>query len=190
MGTTPAPQQRIASEALAKQTGKGWDEWFAILDAWDGTKRTHTQIARHLVEEHGVEGWWAQGVTVGYEQERGMRRPGQMADGTYTANASKTIDVAREILFDLWADDERRGGWLAEDVLSVRSANRPKRVRFDFGADASRVIVELVAKTEHKTAVQVANEKLPDAETMVERKAFWKRHLDALKGAADAYRPM
>ncbi|MGH8882099.1 MAG: DUF4287 domain-containing protein [Stackebrandtia sp.] len=190
MGTTPAPQRRIASEALATNTGRGWEEWFAILDAWGGTEHKHGEIAAFLVEEHGVDGWWSQGITVGYEQERGMRRPGQMADGTFTANASKTIDVASGIVFDLWADDDRRGSWLSDAVLSLRSANRPRRLRFDFGTDASRVIVELVAKTEHKTAVQVANEKLPDAETMVTRKAYWKEHLDSLKAAADAYRPM
>lgn len=180
----------MASEVLADKTGRGWEEWFGMLDAWGGTDHSHTDIARHLVEVHGVDGWWAQSITVGYEQERGMRQPGQRADGTYTANAAKTVDVARDIVFDLWADDERRGGWLSDDVLSLRSANRPKRIRFDFGADASRVVVELIAKSEHKTAVQVANEKLADAAAMAERKAYWKSHLEALKTAAEAYRPM
>lgn len=188
MGTKPA--RRVSSAALAAGTGRGWDEWFVILDAWGATGHDHAAIARHLVTEHGVDGWWAQGITVGYEQERGLRQPGQRADGTFTANASTTITVAREIVFDLWADEERRATWLADDVLRLRSANRPKRVRFDFGPDDSLVIVELVAKDDHKTAVQVANERLADVETMVERKAHWKRHLDALKAAADAYRPM
>ncbi|HZE40253.1 MAG TPA: hypothetical protein VE172_15725 [Stackebrandtia sp.] len=190
MSTTPAPQRRVSSEALAQATGKGWEDWFAIVDAWDGTNRTHTEIARHLTDEHGVDGWWAQGITVGYEQEHGMRRPGQMADGTFTANASKTVDVAAEIVFDLWADEDRRGEWLTDDVLALRTATRPKSLRFDFGPDDSRVLVGLYPKGEHKTAVQVANEKLGDAETMVERKAYWKGHLEALKHAAEQYRPM
>jgi hypothetical protein len=55
--------------------GKGWSEWFRILDAWGSTKRSHWEIARYLRSRDGVGGWWAQTVTVGYERARGMRAP-------------------------------------------------------------------------------------------------------------------
>ena len=54
-----------------KGTGKGWDDWFRVLDGWDATSRSHTEIARYVNGEHGVDGWWAQSVTVGYERARG-----------------------------------------------------------------------------------------------------------------------
>ena len=40
--------------------------------------------------EHGVPGWWAQGVTVEYEKARGLRPIGGDRDGTYNVTASKT----------------------------------------------------------------------------------------------------
>ena len=44
-----------------------------------------------LAAEQGVDGWWVQGITVGYKQARGIRRPGQRQDGTYEASVSRTV---------------------------------------------------------------------------------------------------
>ena len=35
----------MTEESIRKGTGKGWDEWFRILDAWDGTAHARTEIA-------------------------------------------------------------------------------------------------------------------------------------------------
>jgi hypothetical protein len=55
------------------------------------TERKHAEIARWLVTEHEVDSWWAQSVTVGYEQARGMRAPGQQSDGYYRLTALKQL---------------------------------------------------------------------------------------------------
>lgn len=82
--------QSTSDEALRAATGKAWDEWFAMLDAVDATGLKHPQIVAVLVA-NGAGSWWAQGITVGYEQARGMRMPGQRADGTFEVSASKAI---------------------------------------------------------------------------------------------------
>lgn len=84
-------EQNISDDKLVAATGKPRAGWHELLDAESAHTWTHTQIARWLVETHGVDGWWAQGVTVGYEQARGMRLPGQLADGTFTASSSKSL---------------------------------------------------------------------------------------------------
>ncbi|MGH3328355.1 MAG: hypothetical protein ACRDPT_11270 [Streptomycetales bacterium] len=89
---------------LRERTGRGGEEWFSLLDAWGASKRRHTEIARWLVEEHTVDGWWAQSVTVAYEQARGMRAPGQNSDGYFSASGSKTISVSVDRLFEAFAD--------------------------------------------------------------------------------------
>lgn len=43
-----------SDETIRRGSGKSWDEWFAILDAWGAEEHTHTEIARHLHEEHEV----------------------------------------------------------------------------------------------------------------------------------------
>lgn len=45
-----------------------------MLDAAGARDWPHKQIAEHLVAAHGVDGWWAQSITVGYEQATGRRR--------------------------------------------------------------------------------------------------------------------
>ena len=70
----------MSDDAIRERTGRGWDEWFALLDAWEAASRPHPDVARWLRDEHGVDGWSAQSVTVGYERARGLRAPGQRPD--------------------------------------------------------------------------------------------------------------
>ena len=56
--------RRISDEAVKAKTGKGWEEWFKILDA----------RVEQLREHHGLSPWWAQTVTIRYERERGLRK--------------------------------------------------------------------------------------------------------------------
>src|SRR5918997_3056187 len=85
----------VSDAAVQRATGKSWDEWFALLDAWQGTTHSHTEIARHVHETFGIDGWWAQSVTVGYERARGMRALHERPDG-FSMNASKTFPVPVE----------------------------------------------------------------------------------------------
>ncbi|MFV0319586.1 MAG: hypothetical protein ACK5IN_04320 [Microbacterium sp.] len=96
MTETPRPhRQRVGDDALVAGTDKTWAQWFALLDAAGAVGWTHTDIAAWLVGEQGVDAWWAQGITVGFEQERGLRLPGQNPDGTFSTTVSKTLSVAQ-----------------------------------------------------------------------------------------------
>ena len=66
-----ASDDRVSDAAIKKSTGKTWDEWFPILDAWGAREKTHTEIARYVSEEHGVPGWWSQSVTVATSRRAG-----------------------------------------------------------------------------------------------------------------------
>jgi uncharacterized protein YndB with AHSA1/START domain len=187
-GSTPADSQviavagqRFSDEAMARRTGRSWDEWFELLDEWGATKQKHADIARWLIEEHDVEGWWAQTVTVGYEQARGMRQAGQSADGSFTGNASKTINVPAEDVFDAFADDSRRAEWLSDASVTPTTINRPKSFRATWDDGASRVVVWLTPKDDNKTQVAIQHEKLPNADSAAEMKAYWRDRLNVLK---------
>jgi hypothetical protein len=104
----PGARRPYSDEVIRSNTGRTWDEWFALLDGWGAARRPHPEIARWLVEEHDVGGWWAQGVTVAYEQARGLRDPGQRRGGLYEANASKTVAVPVERLYEAFADPALR----------------------------------------------------------------------------------
>ncbi|TVR76473.1 MAG: hypothetical protein EA415_01085 [Sphaerobacteraceae bacterium] len=172
--------QRISDEALARRTDRAWDEWFELLDEWGAKERTHAEIARWLSNEHEVDGWWAQSITVGYEQARGMRKPGQTADGKFSASASKTVNVAAETAFDAFADDAKRGEWLPDVSINPTTVNSPKSYRAEWH-DGTRIAVWLTPKGEDKTGISLQHEKIADADRAAELKGYWKERLNQLK---------
>ncbi len=133
------------------------------------------------MEEHEVDGWWAQSITGAYEQERGIRVPGQMADGTYTANASKTVGVPVQMLFEAFRNEVMREGWLGSIELTIRTVRPGKSLTAAWDDGSSRITVAFIPKGEEKSQVALAHEKIPDAQRTDELKAFWQERLNALK---------
>ena len=73
MNNRAAGFRRISDDAVRAATGKGWEEWFAILDSWDARSKGHRASATYLREHPGASAWWAQAITIRYEWERGLR---------------------------------------------------------------------------------------------------------------------
>jgi hypothetical protein len=181
----PEPTDRPSADAVVRRTGKTWDEWFAILDAWGAAERSHREIARHLREANGVSGWWAQSVTVAYEKARGLRVKHERPGG-FSVGASKTIAVPVERVFAAFADEEERGRLLPDAPLSLRTAQANRSARFDWGDGRTRVVVGFEDKGPEKTTVAVEHERLPDAAAADRTKAEWRGRLALLKEALEA----
>jgi hypothetical protein len=171
----PVPDERVA-----EATGRGYEPWFAVLDDWGAPKRTHTEMARWLREEHEVDGWWAQAITVGYERARGLRAPGEKADG-FAATASKTVGVPVARLYDAFEDEALRERWLPGADMRTRTATKPRSARYDWEDGTTRLIVGFEAKGEAKSLVALSHERLPDSETAGEMKTWWRERLAELK---------
>ena len=179
----PRPQVAVdlgkSDEAIERGSGKSWDEWFQILDAWGATEREHGEIARFVNEEHGVSGWWAQSVTVGYERGRGMRRVNENSDGFYVS-VSRTLPMGVKHLSDEFTDPVRRERWLEPGTLSPRTSQPGKSARFDFHDNESRVHAYFVSKGKGKATVTIRHERLAGEGDVEEKRAFWKERLAQL----------
>ncbi len=181
--TAPVPDspfrgaQGASDEALVKRTGQPWEHWYRLLDAWAAADRPHADIARWLNREHGVDGWWAQELTVRYEMAVGRRKPGQRPDG-FEATASKTLDVPVERLFRSFVDDAERAAWLGR-ATRLRTAKEHRTARFDWEGGEQRVVVGFTAKG-GRSSVAVAHQRLPDAESATQMRAFWREALRRL----------
>ncbi|MDT9690735.1 hypothetical protein Q5762_20780 [Streptomyces sp. P9(2023)] len=181
---TPAGRkiiERLSDDALAAATGKGWTAWFALLDTWGATGQGHTAIARHLVDAHGVSGWHAQSITVGYEQERGLRQVGQASDGGWKVSASKTVNAPADRCTAAFADEDLRRRWLPDGELEVRTHRPGKSLTADWDGGTSRIEVYLTPAGETKTRVGIGHTKLPDADAVTAYKDFWRERLAELK---------
>ena len=176
----PPFEPPVADEKVVRATGRGWQAWFEALDGWGAASRSHTDIARWLREQHGVESWYSQSITVGYEQARGLRAPGEHANG-FAVGASKTIAVGVDRLFEAFDDEELREQWLPGGDLRLRIATAPKSARYDWEDGSTRVNVGFTDKGDAKSAVELSHERLPDADTADEMKTWWRGRLAALK---------
>jgi hypothetical protein len=113
-----------------------------------------------------------------------MRAVGQRADGSFTATASRTVNVPATEVFDAFVDDARRSRWLADVLLVERTVTRAKSARFDGPAD-SRVHVVLDAKGPAKTTITVEHSRLADANEAANMKTLWRAALVTLRDALE-----
>lgn len=171
----------ISSDAVAARTGKGWDEWFRILDAEGAAALPHKRIAELLHTKHKVPDWWAQMVTVGYEQARGLRKLHQKPGG-FEASSNKTVPVPVAELYRHFHDARLRSKWLGKAKLTVRKATENKSMRVTW-EDGTNVDIYFWAKGEAKSSVQIQHNKLAGEAAVQRSKAFWKEALGRL-GAA------
>jgi hypothetical protein len=184
------------SDAKAiEKTGHGLDHWFAVLDRFDGVGKGHTAAARFLSDTHGIDGWYAQGITVAFERARGVRAVNQRRDGDYEVSISKVVAASTPDIVNAFALTRARKGWMAgvDDGLmtamsSALSGKAPKtftvkpngqaHVRFKW--DDTSVLVQLWPRPNGKVSVTVTNGKLANAAMVEERRAKWRTALEAV----------
>lgn len=174
-----ATRAGMEDDTVRDRTGRGWAEWVEALDAVDAASWPHRDIAAHLADEHGLSGWWAQSVTVGYERIRGLRDIGQRRGGAYEISKSKTVPVPIEALYRAFDDPSTRERWLPGVDLTVRTATANKSMRVTW-PDETSVEVYFIAKGKEKSQVAVQHTKLASREDGDARRKFWGERLARL----------
>lgn len=180
------PRLRTSDEAIRRRTGRGWEEWFELLDQWGAQARTHREIARWLAERQGLHplAWNVQAIVASYELARGLREVGEKEDG-FVVTASKTVPVPVEQLYDAFVNEPARDRWLPDAKLRERTATRPKSARFDWADGPTRVNVTFLAKGDARSTVALEHRRLADAATAQQTKAYWRQQLAVLKDALE-----
>jgi uncharacterized protein YndB with AHSA1/START domain len=169
----------VGSEAVARATGRAWEEWLKVLDKAGAKHMAHKDIAVMLSRKFNVPDWWSQMVTVGYEQARGLRVKHQKASG-FAANASKTVAASVDRLYGAWIDPALRARWL-EAPIEIRRSTDGKSIRITWATGGTNVDVGFIAKGPAKSVVQVEHGKLQDTAAVMKQKAFWGDALNRLK---------
>lgn len=171
----------MTEDAVQAATGRGWDEWCDIVDAWPGHTDGHSAIAAHLHDVHGVDGWWAQSVTVGWERITGRRLPHQRADGTFTVSKSRTMTVDVAVLRQMLADDTDRSDLFPGIATELRSRPSSKALRVGFEPGA--VLLSFDPVGPDRTRVTVTHERLADTEQVEQWRGYWEEWLEAIATA-------
>ena len=193
---TAATTKGGLSDAKSREkTGHGLDHWFEVLDRFGGVGKGHTALARHLYDDHGVPGWYCQGITVAYERARGARAVNQRCDGEYEVSVSKVVQASTRDVVAALSDARQRRRWvdgadadLARALAAAFDAPASKGVvvradgqgRFRYKWGATVVQMYLLPKAGGKVSVVVTNSKLTDAAMVESRRALWRAALDAM----------
>jgi hypothetical protein len=210
---TPVPEQPPAApattrtrtsgpseEKFIKKTGHGFAHWFSVLDRFGAVEKGHTAAARHLYDDHGVDGWYAQGITVAYERARGVRAVNQRCDGAFEVSVSKVVSGDVPAIIEVLKNPRRRARLRSTDAELLPALGKALDPagskgfvvradglgRFRYAWGPTTVQVYLTPKPGNKVSVVVTNMKLADVGMVEDRRAAWRALLDSLAAAVSA----
>ena len=154
-------------------TGRGRAEWRDALAAAGALDLSHGAIAAWLVEQ-GVDPWWAQNITVDFEQHSGRRRPGQRADGTFEVTASRRL--AREQADAFAAVLASVSTAIGREASSVSTGGRYASARWKLD-DGTAVTASVPPSAGGKSTVALTFVRLPSEDAMAPAKDFLRNAL-------------
>lgn len=171
---------RIAS--LESGSGISWPQWLEFLEPHQDLD--HTEMARVVLDRiltHGDSSspeWWAQGVTVAYEQHIGRRGVGQRCDGSFSVSVSKTVPCEMdEALRAVQACEKHEYAGVPVDGEPRTSSTEKWRYWRATLADGSKVTINIQHKGDAKSVLAVNHDQRNTDADVAEVKAWWKAFL-------------
>ena len=186
---TSVPASVLKGEArLVERTGHGFRHWFRVLDAFGAADKGHTASARHVAEDHGVDGWYAQQITVQYERARGLRGINQRRSGEFEVSVSKVLPVSVDDVARVLRDPRRRSAWLEaappwlrHDLEAALGGTKGLRLRdrgdarLRFRTKAATVNLGIDPKPGGRAAFVARNMKLKAKEDVERYRSAWRK---------------
>jgi hypothetical protein len=179
-GRAWASEPEVDDDAVRRATGRGWNEWCDLIEGWPVRDQGHTAVAAHLGSALGLNSWWAQTVTVGWERITGRRLPYQMADGTFTAGRSRTVAIDAALLRGWLLDDAARAEMFPGHASALKSKATSKVLRLRMG---DGTVTFAVSRTrDGRAKVAISHERLPSSAAADAWRFYWGEWLEALEG--------
>ncbi len=185
----------LSESTSLRITGHGLEHWFTVLDRFGGVEKGHTAAARHLADDHKIDGWYAQGITVAFERARGVRGVNQRCDGKCEVSVSKVMTAGVADVIKLFKDKRLRRKWvtgLDPELVAAFSAAldapraknwvvRPDgQARWRYKWGETTVQCNLYPKPGGKVSMVVTNMNLTSPDSVAKRRALWKTVLSAM----------
>lgn len=169
----------ISETAVRKATGKGWGDWYALLDASGAREMTHHQIMEVVAAQHAGE-WWQQTITVAYERARSLRTNHPRDDG-FSATANKAIKAGVTRVFSAWVEDSTRAAWLDATGWNIRKSTPYRSLRITWVDGRTHLDVHFWPRGEGRTLVQLDHSRLGSVEDAARFRTFWGAALERLR---------
>lgn len=102
-----------------------------------------------------------------------------MADGTFTASKSRTVNLDVEALREVLLSDESRVDLFSSLPTELRSKHTAKVLKISIGPGIAAFYLD--TNKDGRTKLTIAHEKLPRFESVEEWKFYWSEWLDAIE---------
>jgi hypothetical protein len=192
---TPDRASPVAEARIFERTGHPLAHWFLVLDRFGALEKGHTLTARHLRDEHGVDGWYSQSITLAYERAHGRRAVNQRVDGVFAFGASKIVAAPVVAVRSAFTASKQRARWTADldpDLVRALAAGVDGKssrgfvprsqgqtsCRFPWGTSVVEVL--LTPRPDGRTQVHVDHRKLASREDVERHRLLWRPALTAL----------
>lgn len=178
-------------ESIERATSKTWDEWLVFMDSIGAKDLNHHEIATKVLEQlmgaTESPAWWAQSVTVAYEQYIGRRVPGQQPDGTFQASVSRSTKLDMKQLMDAWTDFAANDKETQDEIIGdVRVGGTEKRLTWRAKLqDHTSAIVISEPKPSGAASIVVQHSGSQTQELNNEAKAKWSSIIERFLAKAD-----
>ena len=128
----------MSDEAIRRRTGRGWEEWFDLLDAW-GAAETNAHGDRALGGRRALD----QGLGRARRSPSASSAPAvRRAVGEHADGSAITVLEDRAVPVDRCSrrsfDASVRERWLPDGELRERTTKKPRSARFDWGDGETR----------------------------------------------------
>ncbi len=166
----------ISDKAIEESTGESWQTWFDRLEKMGARDLSHKEIAAKLESDYQVAGWWAQALTVRYEQTIGRRKAGQSNNGDFSVSVAKTLPGTMDEVMEWWLNKAQSRTEYNNVEIVTSSATQTEKWRHYRVVlqDGSRAVISIYAKTPSKASLGLQHDKLPSAEAAESWRAYWK----------------
>jgi hypothetical protein len=173
----------VNTAAIAKGTGRSWEDWLAFLRSIDAENLSHKEIAERVSATGHATGWWAQSIAVAFEQSIGRRAPGQDNDGTFQVSTTRTLPGTM---------DEALVAWVAlvgnrKEFMGVAVSRGPETSRSEKFcywrctlSDGSRVSMNFHDKAPGRASIGLGHDRLQSPADVERWREFWKGLLKQL----------
>lgn len=194
--------EKISDEAVEKATGKSWDTWHHLLKQAEVDDWNHKEIVTYLRTQHNITHWWAQTITVNYEQFIGKRQVGQTRTAGYQIGVRKTFDLTPNEAWDLIFSQEASQIWLGNNTIEnfeegvdfathegttgeIRVIKPNHHIRLSWKPKPwekpSTLQIGVYPTTSGKTTIAFHHEKLKDEKVREQMRKHWKDVLAQLE---------